>query len=106
MVEGVDLQHRVTLFAMKVYHSLYSVTSSTCHAVSLGCGVQACLMLLFYYVHSTGGWTYYFCFSVITWFPVISRKGIYPIFTKFGMGVYWVNSLHGIAFGEDSCIAN
>ena len=30
----------------------------------------------------------------------------YPIFTKFGMGVYWVNSFHGIAFGEDSSIAN
>ena len=28
------------------------------------------------------------------------------MFTKFGMGVYWVNSLHGIAFGEDSSIAN
>ena len=42
----------------------------------------------------------------LTWFPVISRKSIYPIFTKFGMGVYWVNSLHGIAFGEDSSKAN
>ena len=41
-----------------------------------------------------------------TSFPVISRKSIYPMFTKFGMGVYWVNSLHGIAFGEDSSIAN
>ena len=41
-----------------------------------------------------------------TWFPVISRASIYPIFTKFGMGVYWVNSLHGIAFGEDNFIAN
>ena len=41
-----------------------------------------------------------------TWFPVISRKSIYPIFTKFGMGVYWVNSLNGMAFGEDSSIAN
>ena len=40
------------------------------------------------------------------WFPVISRKSIYPMFTKFGMDVYWVNSLHGIAFGEDSSIAN
>ena len=30
----------------------------------------------------------------------------YPIFTKFGMQVYWVNSLYGIAFGDDSCIAN
>ena len=27
-------------------------------------------------------------------------------FTKFGMGVYWVNSLHGIAFGEDRSRAN
>ena len=41
-----------------------------------------------------------------TWFPLISRKSIYPMFTKFGMGVYWVNSLHGISFGEDSSIAN
>ena len=41
-----------------------------------------------------------------TWFPVISRESIYSIFTKCGMGVYWVNSLHGIAFGEDSSIAN
>ena len=40
------------------------------------------------------------------WFSVISRKSIYSMFTKFGMGVYWVNSLHRIAFGEDSCIAN
>ena len=41
-----------------------------------------------------------------TSFPVISRKSIYPIFTKFGAGVYWVNSLHGIAFGKDSSITN
>ena len=34
------------------------------------------------------------------------RKNIDLIFTKFGMGVYWVNSLHGIAFGEDSSIGN
>ena len=40
------------------------------------------------------------------WFPVISRKSIYPMFTKFGMGLYWVDSLHGITFGEDSSIAN
>ena len=33
-------------------------------------------------------------------------KEKYPMFTKFGMGVYWVNSLHAIAFGEDSSIAN
>ena len=37
---------------------------------------------------------------------VISKKSVYPIFTKFGMGLYWVNSLHGVAFDEDSCIAN
>ena len=40
-----------------------------------------------------------------TSFPVISRKSIYPMFTKYCMGVYWVNSLQGIAFGEDSSIA-
>ena len=55
-----------------------------------------------------GGRHIIFAFSAIrhTWFPVISRKSTYPMFTKFGMGVYWVNSLHGIAFGEDSSIAN
>ena len=64
-------------------------------------------------VHPTGVFIYYlyiiFTFSAVrchTWFPVFSRKSIYPIFTKFGMGVYWVNSLHAIAFGEDSSIAN
>ena len=53
-----------------------------------------------------GGGHIIFAFSGVrhNWFPVISS--IYPIFTKFGMGVYWVNSLHGIAFGEDSSIAN
>ena len=57
---------------------------------------------------------YYFCFfrcppSVVrrpTWFPDILGNSSYPIFTKFGMQVYWVNSLYGIAFGDDSCIAN
>ena len=34
------------------------------------------------------------------------RKSIYSVFTKFGMGVYWIKDLHGIAFGEDSSIAN
>ena len=55
-----------------------------------------------------GGGHIIFAFSAVchhTWFPVILRKNIYLIFTKFGMGVYWVNSLHGIAFGEDSSIA-
>ena len=62
------------------------------------------------YVHPTGGGHIIFASSGIrcpdAWFPLISRKRIYPIFTKFGMGVYWVNSLHGIAFGEDSSMAN
>ena len=61
------------------------------------------------YVHPTGWWTYYFCFSAVrgpTWFPDILGNSSYPIFTKFGMQVYWVNSLYGIAFGDDSCIAN
>ena len=66
------------------------------------------------YVHPTGGWTYYFFFfrrlpSAVrrpTWFPDILGNSSYPIFTKFGMQVYWVNSLYGIAFGDDSSIAN
>ena len=59
------------------------------------------------YVHPTGGWTYYFCFvRCPTWFPDILGNSSYPIFTKFGMQVYWVNSVYGIAFGDDSSIAN
>ena len=64
------------------------------------------------YVHPTGGVDILFLlFPASTicrfaWVPVISRKSIYPIVTKFGMGVYGVNSLHGIVFGEDSFIAN
>ena len=55
----------------------------------------------------TGGWTYYFCFvRRPTWFPDILGNSSYPIFTKFGMQVYWVNSLYGIALGDDSSIAN
>ena len=41
-----------------------------------------------------------------TWFPDILGNSSYHIFTKFGMQVYWVNSLYGIAFGADSSIAN
>ena len=41
-----------------------------------------------------------------TWFPDSLGNSSYPIFTKFGMQVYWVNSLYGIAFGDDSSIAN
>ena len=50
-----------------------------------------------------------FAFSTVrrpTWFPDILGNSSYPIFTKFGMQVYWVNSLYGIAFGDDSSIAN
>ena len=46
--------------------------------------------MLIYYVHPTD----------------ILGNSSYPIFTKFGMQVYWVNSLYGIAFGDDSSIAN
>ena len=42
----------------------------------------------------------------LTWFPDILGNSSYPIFTKFGMQVYWVNSLYGITFGDDSSIAN
>ena len=41
-----------------------------------------------------------------TWFPDILGNSSYPRFTKFGMQVYWVNSLYGIAFGDDGSIAN
>ena len=48
-----------------------------------------------------------FLSSVVTLgFQLFQDKIIYLIITKFGMGVYWVNSLHGIAFGEGSSIAN
>ena len=56
-----------------------------------------------------GGGHIIFAFSAIrrpTWFPDILGNSCYPIFTKFGMQVYWVNSLYGIAFGDDSSIAN
>ena len=56
-----------------------------------------------------GGGHIIFAFSAVrrhTWFPDILGNSSYPIFTKFGMQVYWVNSLYGIAFGGDSFIAN
>ena len=56
-----------------------------------------------------GGEHIIFAFSAVrrpTWFPDILGNSSYPIFTKFGMQVYWVNSLYGIAFGDDSSIAN
>ena len=66
------------------------------------------LLLLQVLLCPTGSCHIIFAFSAVrhhTWFPVILRKSIYPIFTKFGMGIYWVNSLHVIGFGEDSSIA-
>ena len=56
-----------------------------------------------------GGGHIIFAFSAVrrpTWFPDILGNSSYPIFTKFGVQVYWVNSLYGIAFGDDSFIAN
>ena len=56
-----------------------------------------------------GGGHIIFAFSAVrrpTWFPDILGNSSYPIFTKFGMQVYWVNSLYGIALGDDSSIAN
>ena len=61
-----------------------------------------------------GGGHIIFAFSAVrrpgvrcrTWFPDVLGNSSYPIFTKFGMQVYWVNSLYGIAFGHDSSIAN
>ena len=56
-----------------------------------------------------GGGHIIFAFFAVrrhTWFPDILGNSSYPIFTKFGMQVYWVNSLYGIAFGDDSSIAN
>ena len=56
-----------------------------------------------------GGGHITFAFSAVrrpTWFPDILGNSSYPIFTKFGMQVYWVNSLYGITFSDDSSIAN
>ena len=53
-----------------------------------------------------GGGHINFAFSAVrrpTWFPNFLGNSSYPIFTKFGMQV---NSLYGIAFGDDSSIAN
>ena len=46
-----------------------------------------------------GGGHIIFAFSTVcchTWFPVISRKSIYPIFTKFGMGVIGLIACMGL----------
>ena len=67
------------------------------------------MVVVEYYVHPPGGGHIIFAFSGVrrpTWFPDILGNSSYPIFTKFGMQVYWVNSLYGIAFGDDSSKAN
>ena len=70
------------------------------------------LIVLLYtclYTNPLGGGHIIFAFSAVrrpTWFPDILGNSSYPIFTRFGMQVYWVNSLYGIAFGDDSSIAN
>ena len=52
-----------------------------------------------------GGGHIIFAFSAVRR-PDILGNSSYPIFSKFGMQVYWVNSLYGIAFGDNSSIAN
>ena len=37
---------------------------------------------------------------------LVSRHFRQQFLSAFGMQVYWVNSLYGIAFGDDSSIAN
>ena len=62
-----------------------------------------------YSVHPLWGGHIIFAFSGVrrpTWFPDILGNSSYAIFIKFGMQVYSVNSLYGIAFGDDSSIAN
>ena len=76
-----------------------------------GLGLHFDLGLNSWLIMSTplGGGHIIFAFSAVrrpTWFPDILGNSSYPIFTKFGMQVYWVNSLYGIAFGDDSSIAN
>ena len=63
------------------------------------------------YVHPTGGVDILFLLflaSAVRHPPSVmlgfqSLQGKISILS-FGMGVYWVNSLHGITFGEDSSI--
>ena len=67
--------------------------------------IKACVGV---FLASLGGGHIIFAFSGVrrpTWFPDILGTSSYPIFTKFGMQVYWINSLYGIAFGDDSSIA-
>ena len=62
-----------------------------------------------YYVHPTEGRTYYFCLFRRPASHFVSshfKEKCLSYLYKIGMGVYWVNGLHGIAFGEDSSKAN
>ena len=70
-----------------------------CEAIYLLCPPHWGVDILFLLFPPSGVWR-------PTWFPDILGNSSYPIFTKFGMQVYWVNSLYGIAFGDDSSIAN
>ena len=106
---GSLLQGQTRIAKLKsAYNSL--IWLEICHASTISRLGIHCVETQ-YLVMSTplGGGHIIFAFSAVrhhTWFLVISKKSIYPIFTKYVMSVYWVNSLHGIAFGEDSCIAN
>ena len=102
---------------------IYSLTTVLFfHTESYHCAIYShiVLPLCYFFTHSlttvlfimsTPQWGGHiiFAFSGVrrpTWFPDILGNSSYPIFTKFGMQVYWVNSLYGIAFGDDSSIAN
>ena len=61
------------------------------------------------YVHPTGGWTYYFCFFRRPASHLVSRhfrQQFLSYLYQIWHAGYWVNSLYGIAFGDDSSIAN
>ena len=82
-------------------HKYFPVLFTVCHLK------LALLRKQFIMSTSLGGGHIIFAFSAVwrpTWF--LLGNSSYPIFTKFGMQVYWVNSLYGIAFGDDSSIAN
>ena len=75
----------------------------------LGGGGGGTYYFCFFHRPASGGGHIIFAFSAVrrpTWFPDILGTSSYPIFTKFGIQVYWVNSLYGIAFGDDNSIAN
>ena len=56
-----------------------------------------------------GGGHIIFAFSAVrrpTWFPDILRQQFLSYLYQIWHAGYWVNSLYGIAFGDDSSIAN